>query len=155
MRRALVIGLLAAAAAGPASASADPAADPDIIGGSATAVGDFPNVVAIAIGSGQRFAVCTGELIEPDVVMTAAHCLSPAVVCPGLGLGSCSQDDITKLTTVFAGTVDLLTSQGTERFALSTVFDPKFDPTNLGHDDMGLIKLAEAVDGVTPALPNL
>nr|HEX4316217.1 trypsin-like serine protease [Kofleriaceae bacterium] len=147
---------MVAVAAGAVTGVATRADAAPIIGGSAAQLGDFPNVVAIAIGSGSRFAVCTGELIEPDVVMTAAHCLAPAVVCPGLGLGSdCTQDQITALTTVFSGTVDLITSRGSESAAASTVFDSKFDATDLGHDDMGLIKLTAPVAGVTVALPNL
>ncbi len=42
-----------------------------IYGGSAVDPGDWPSVVAIEVGS----QLCTGTLITPRLVMTAAHCL--------------------------------------------------------------------------------
>jgi uncharacterized protein (TIGR03382 family) len=134
------------------------AAPAPIIGGTEAQSGQFPNVVAIAIGSASRFALCTGELIEPDIVMTAAHCLSPAVICPGSGSGAaptCTTDQITAMTTVFANTIDIMADPGTQITASATVFDPGFEATNLGHNDMGLITLSSPLTGIALAVPNL
>jgi len=46
-----------------------------IVGGEAITRGQFPALVAIILPTG---AICTGALIAPDRVLTAAHCLQPA-----------------------------------------------------------------------------
>lgn len=48
-----------------------------IIGGTVSAVSDFPAVGAILVAVGETaFVACTGTLIAADVVLTAAHCLT-------------------------------------------------------------------------------
>lgn len=47
--------------------------DAAIIGGTAASNGQFPAVVALYLGA--QSSLCTGTLIEPDVVLTAAHCV--------------------------------------------------------------------------------
>src|SRR5690348_310839 len=47
-----------------------------ILGGTPATVGEYPTVVAIEVGGG----LCTGTLITKDWVLTAAHCVTPAVV---------------------------------------------------------------------------
>ncbi|HEY1816340.1 MAG TPA: trypsin-like serine protease [Kofleriaceae bacterium] len=41
-----------------------------VVGGSAVAPGEFPDVVLVAGWTG----LCSGTLIAPDVVLTAGHC---------------------------------------------------------------------------------
>ena len=104
----------------------------DIIGGHID-YGD-PSVVAIFAhqpGASQG-SLCTGSVISPTAVLTAAHCVDPAVagsgnvfeVYPGTNLGD---------------SVPLAVE--------STVFDPAFDIENLtaGHD-VAIVKLAMPTD---------
>lgn len=52
-----------------------------IIGGTLTPDGEFPGVGALLydLGSGRPETGCTGTLIAPTVVLTAAHCVDPAL----------------------------------------------------------------------------
>jgi secreted trypsin-like serine protease len=77
MKRLLALSFLAATmlvpaslaqAASPAPGSATTTVHTDIAGG---AVGSVPGVVAIATSTGY----CTGAVIAPQIVLTAAHCL--------------------------------------------------------------------------------
>src|SRR5690606_12743303 len=52
------------------------AATQGVIGGTVTQAGMYPATGAlIAEVQGQRFVFCTGTLVAPDAVVTAAHCL--------------------------------------------------------------------------------
>lgn len=69
----LVVGTVLGAGAGPAQ-GATPGSRPAITGG-ASALGS-PAVVAIATYDGSRWRVCSGALLRPRVVLTAAHCMT-------------------------------------------------------------------------------
>lgn len=51
------------------AAAAEP--EPTVVGGSTVPKGRWPDVVAVLLADG----VCTGTLIAPDLVVTAAHCI--------------------------------------------------------------------------------
>src|SRR5262245_10510111 len=113
-----------------------------ILGGTATRVGDWPSVVAIETGN----CLCTGTLITPDWVLTAAHCVTPFAQC-----GTSTQDQVTQSIRVHFNTVDYNHAPGTVVTATATIPDPNFNINSLGSHDAGLIKLAMPVTNVMPS----
>jgi trypsin len=140
-------GVLAPGAPAWAAPAADGSPAPDILGGTTTSVGQYPTVVGLEVGS----FLCTGTLIAPTWVLTAGHCVDPAVVMLP------SQDAVTKATKVHLDTVDIVADPGTVLEASATFKDPLFDPRpdHLGKNDLGLIQLATPVTGVDPSPINL
>ncbi|HVD86012.1 MAG TPA: serine protease [Solirubrobacterales bacterium] len=66
----------AAQAGGPfAAAQADGGAQASIIGGRAASIAEFPSVAYIEAHVGQIGFACTGTVVSPRVVLTAAHCV--------------------------------------------------------------------------------
>jgi uncharacterized protein (TIGR03382 family) len=115
-----------------------------ILGGTPATVGEYPTVVAIDLGGG----LCTGTLVTPEWVLTAAHCVTPAVV------GASSQAALTAAVRVHFDTVNIGTTQGTVVTAIDTIPDPLFNVNNLGSHDSGLIHLSQPVTTMKPVPLN-
>jgi len=133
--RALALALACAAVAAlalAAAAPAEPTAQASIVGGRAGSIAEFPSLAFIEAREGDHGFACTGTVVAPRVVLTAAHCvenldrggLTPA---PDYALASgVTSPEEAKTENVF-------------RVAEAHVF-PGFDPGSL-HGDAGILIL--------------
>lgn len=77
-RRVLALVLAAAAIAAlglPGAAAAEPTAQASIVGGRAGSIAEFPFLSFIEAREGKHGFACTGTVVAPRVVLTAAHCV--------------------------------------------------------------------------------
>jgi secreted trypsin-like serine protease len=75
-RRAALLGagLALLAIGAPAGASASDGAHASIIGGKSSSIAEFPSLAFIESSNGREAFACTGSVIAPRVILTAAHC---------------------------------------------------------------------------------
>jgi secreted trypsin-like serine protease len=59
----------------PATASAEDGAQASVIGGRAAMIEEFPSLAYIEAHEGRSGFACTGTVVAPRVILTAAHCL--------------------------------------------------------------------------------
>ncbi|MGV9213325.1 ricin-type beta-trefoil lectin domain protein [Micromonospora sp. RB23] len=131
MRRAraltIVIGTLALAVAGSVPAQA-------VGGGQAVTDNSYPFIAKVDFGVGVRS--CTGTLLDPHWVITAATCLSDTAQRPAAGPPA-------QATTVTVGRVDMTSTAGQVRTAVSVVPHPT--------DNLALLRLDQPVTTHAPA----
>ena len=114
---------------GPAPASAG--ASPRIWGGGPVVPGEFPACVAVGTNSG---FCCTGTLIGPNVVVTAAHCVA----------GGCS-------SRVYFGDNSNVPSTGVVVAVSRAIAHPGYNPGTSADDIAILILASDAPAGTKPA----
>jgi secreted trypsin-like serine protease len=121
-----VATVLGAAAGQAVAAPPAPTDDvqPQVVGGTRAAQGEFPFMVRLSMG-------CGGALLTTDIVLTAGHCVS--------GTGNNTS------ITATAGVVDLQSSSAITRRSTYVYQAPGYD--NPSGDDWALIKLASPITG--------
>src|SRR5215218_3629305 len=71
----LTLATVALALALPAAASAEPVAHASIVNGRGATVEEFPSLAYIEAHQGKTGFSCTGTVVSPRVILTAAHCI--------------------------------------------------------------------------------
>src|SRR5579871_2205345 len=74
----LGVAFAAAALALPATGSALAPSHPDIVGGAPAPAGTFPWLAFVVDDEGSQYGLCSGTVVAPNVVLTAAHCVLDA-----------------------------------------------------------------------------
>ncbi|MFJ2576661.1 serine protease [Kitasatospora aureofaciens] len=120
---ALLAGLVFGAGALVLPAAAAPVPSPTVVGGTQAAQGEFPFMVRLSMG-------CGGALYTPQIVLTAAHCVS--------GTGADTS------ITATLGVVDLNSASAITAQSTYVYQSPAFSGAENGND-WALIKLASPV----------
>jgi secreted trypsin-like serine protease len=138
---ALAIAALMACAL-PAVAGAEPTAQASIVGGRAGSITEFPSLAFIEAREGKHGFACTGTVVAPRVVLTAAHCVE------NLDRGGLTPASQYALATGVTGPEEAK-AENIFRVAETHVF-PGFDPGSI-HGDAGILILDRPT--TAPVLP--
>ena len=124
-----------------------PAAAPVLQGSSRPIIGGVADpqdpAIVLLVGTARRtLSLCTAEVISPHVVLTAAHCVDPAVIGKGVTYQVFTGADYNDPAQYNNGANYIGVA--------STQFDPLFDVGNLqGGHDVGLVVTSQAI-GIAP-----
>jgi secreted trypsin-like serine protease len=126
----------------PAAAGAEPTAQASIVGGRAGSIAEFPSLAFIEAREGKHGFACTGTVVAPRVVLTAAHCVE------NLERGGLTPANQYALATGVTSPEEAK-AENIFRVAEAHVF-PGFDPGTI-HGDAGILILDRPT--TAPALP--
>src|SRR5215203_6030588 len=108
--------------------------EPRIVGGTPVADGKYPFIAYLEIvGADGKLYHCGGTLIDPDSVLTAAHCIVLT--------------NAQKVTLAVGRTV-ISQNQGQVRFATTAKIHPNYNPKSSNAYDAAVLKLNRAVTGI-------
>ena len=108
---------------------------PRIVGGTEVPDGKYPFMALLVFKTTQGEGDCDGSLIDPDSVLTAAHCFS----LPGKP----------KSLQVYVGRTVRSSNQGQVRLSKTVTIHPDYN-SRLGTYDAAVVKLIRPVSGIAP-----
>lgn len=136
--RALLPAMLALVACGPQD-DVGTSREPILSGTTDTTDTSVVALIIFPVGNTQEYGACSGTVVSPHVIMTAAHCLDPAVI------GSAIDHVSIFLGSDFSDPTEQANPANLAAVA-SYSFDPDFDPTSMtnGHD-IGAVVATDAL----------